>query len=173
MKNATWWLGLLVLGAHLPMAAAEPSPGAPNITCEIRFHYRERLEGIAAGGKQFSAPATKKESLPASHVTSDHGQKARIVEGKVAHLPYRFTIQWNETAKGKIATLEVNVTDAAGEPLAGFPQSSRNPFANAEAGTTKAFEIPLTKTISRQIEEHLLAKNEHLTHVDLVIVSGE
>jgi hypothetical protein len=171
MKNVIWWLGLLVLGAHLPMALAAPSSGAPNITCEVRYHYRERLEGIAPGGKQFSAPATKKESLPASHVTSDHEQKTRIVEGKVAHLPYRFTIKWSET-QGKIATLEVNVTGAAGEPLAGFPQSSRDPFADAEAGTTKAFEIPLTKAMSRQIEERLLAKNQRLTHVDLVIVSG-
>jgi hypothetical protein len=51
-----------------------------------------------------------------------NGVPERIVEGRVEHLPYQFLVKISRTNGGSEAeTLEVNVLDSSGKPLAGFP----------------------------------------------------
>jgi hypothetical protein len=56
----------------------------PTIVGVIRYHFRERLEGVKPGGKQYSAPAYETEKLPPSTAPSNKGQ-VQAIEGKVAH----------------------------------------------------------------------------------------
>lgn len=85
-------LGSLTLPAS---AKDEVSPRSLAIKGEVRYHFREELEGVKPGGKKYSAPAYEKEA---------------VVNGRVAHLPYRFVIQVDEQG-----ALEVNVLDSEGK----------------------------------------------------------
>jgi hypothetical protein len=64
--------------------------------------------GDKAGWKKYSAPAYEKEA---------------VVNGRVAHLPYRFVIQLDEQG-----ALEVNIFDSEGKALHGYPRKIENPF---------------------------------------------
>lgn len=160
------WIGF---EGTLPAETKEAAPASPEVTCEVRYHFREKLEGIKAGGKRFSAPADERESLPASHLVVSNGRQTRVVEGIVPNLPYRFAIRWTESDGKETGTLDVNVVDATGKPLRGYPQSLENPFAKPAEPGSKVFEIPVSKELAQRIEKRLLARNQLLTHVDLVI----
>jgi hypothetical protein len=149
--------------ASLPaIAENEMTPGIVGV---IRYHFRERLEGAKPGGKQYSAPAYETEQLPPSSARSN-GEQAQIIEGKVAHLPYRFVISLG----GKSAeTLEVKILTADGNPLRGYPKTVANAFAQADGATSQDFEIPVTPRLAAKIEKGLLEKNQHLTQVQLVV----
>jgi len=43
--------------ATLGVETKEAAPASAAVTCEVRYHFRERLEGVKTGGKKFSAPA--------------------------------------------------------------------------------------------------------------------
>src|SRR5450432_1848706 len=148
--------------ATLGVETKEAAPASAAVTCEVRYHFRERLEGVKTGGKKFSAPADERQSLPASHLVVSNGRRTRVVNGRVPNLPYRFAIKWTESDGKEIGTLEVNIVDATGKPLGGYPQSLENPFA-AEPGS---------KELAQTIEKRLLAKNQRLTNVDLLISWG-
>ena len=47
-----------------------------------------------------------------------------------------------------------------------------NPFAKAANPGSKEFEIPIAKGLAQTIEKTLLARNQFLTHVELVIESS-
>jgi hypothetical protein len=133
-------------GSNLP-ASAKDSPSSLAITCDVRYYFREELEGAGPGGKKYSAPAYEKEA---------------IVDGRVAHLPYRFVIQLDEQR-----ALEVKIFDSEGKALDGYPRKIENPFAGELA--SQEFEIPIAPELAHTIEAEVLAKNQHLTEVQLVV----
>ena len=163
----------VTLLANLRVSAAEKDDAvsAPKaIACDVQYHFRERIADAKPGEKQFSAPATEREALPASRLVASDGQQAQVVEGRVAHLPYyRFAIKLSRGEGTDVGKLEVNILDANGKPLSGYPQTLANPFANASDQERKEFQIPITKYRTQMIEKTLLAKDQHLTYVALVI----
>ena len=163
----------IALLANLRVSAAEKDEAvsAPMaIACQVRYHFRERIADAKPGEKQFSAPATEREALPASRQVVSDGQQAQLVEGRVAHLPYhRFAIKLTRGEGTDVGRLEVNILDATGKPLSGYPQTMANPFADASDPDGKEFEIPITKHRTQVIEKTLLARNQQLTYVALVI----
>jgi hypothetical protein len=142
-------LCLSMLGSStLPASAKdEVSPRSLAITCDVRYYFREELEGVKPGEKRYSAPAYEKEA---------------VVDGRVAHLPYRFLIQLDEQG-----ALEVNIFDSKGKALHGYPRKIENPFAGELA--SQEFEIPIAPELAHAIETEVLAKNQYLTEVQLVV----
>src|SRR5204862_4062092 len=112
----------------------------PAIVGVIRYHFRERLEGVKPGGKQYSAPAYETEQLPPSSAPSNK-EHVQVIEGKVAHLPYSFVINLGGKGAG---TLEVKILTADGKPLRGYPKTVANAFAHGSDATSHAFEIHVT-----------------------------
>ena len=128
-----------------------------------------RLEGVKPGGKEYSAPAYETEALPPSSARSN-GEQVRVIEGKVAHLPYSFVINLGGKGTG---TLEVNILTVDGKPLRGYPKTVANAFAHGAEATSQDFEIPVTPELSANIEKNLLEKNQHLTQVQLVVQTSQ
>jgi len=163
----------IALLANLRVSAAEKDDTASApiaIACEVRYHFREQIADAKPGEKQFSAPATVRESLPASRLVASDGQQAQLVEGRVAHLPsYRFAIKLTRGEGTEAGKLEVNILDTTGKPVSGYPQTIANPFADASDQDGKDFEIPITKYRTQMIEKTLLAKDQRLTYVALVV----
>jgi len=163
----------VALLANLRVSAGEKNDAASApipIACEVRYHFRERMADAKPGEKQFSAPATVRESLPASRLVVSDGQQVQLVEGRVTHLPsYRFAIKLSRGEGTDVGKLEVNILDATGKPLSGYPQTMANPFADASDQDGKEFEIPITKYGTQMIEKTLLARDQRLTYVALVI----
>jgi hypothetical protein len=149
--------------ASLPAIAENEA--TPAIAGVIRYHFRERLEGVKPGGKQYSAPAYETETLPPSSAPSNKEQ-VQVIEGKVAHLPYSFVINLGAKGAGK---LEVNILTADGKPLRGYPKTVADAFAQGSEATSQDFEIPVTPTLAAKIEKDLLEKNQHLTQVQLIV----
>jgi hypothetical protein len=135
----------------------------------IRYHFRERLEGVKPGGKQYSAPAYETETLPPSSAPSNKEQ-AQVIEGRVAHLPYSFVINLGGKDAG---TLEVKILTADGQPVRGYPKTVANAFAKGSEATSQEFEVPVTPELSAKIEKDLLQKNQHLTQVQLVLQTSQ
>ena len=135
-------------------AKDEASSATPAFTCQVRYHFREHMEGVKPGGKQYSAPSYEKES---------------VVKGRVAHLPYRFVIKVGGKGAG---TLEVDIQKGDGASLKGYPKTIANAFGHAGNPTTQEFDIPFAPDLARTIEKTLLAKNQHLTQVQLVVESS-
>ncbi len=153
--------------ASLPaIAENEVTPGIVGV---IRYHFRERLEGVKPGGKQYSAPAYETEQLPPSSAPSNKEQ-VQVIEGKVAHLPYSFVINLGGKGSG---TLEVKILTADGKPLRGYPKTVANAFAQGTEATSQDFEIPVTPKLAAKIEKGLLEKNQHLTQVQLVVQTSQ
>src|SRR5215470_18534822 len=121
----------------------------PAIVGVIRYHFRERLEGVKPGGKQYSAPAFETEQLPPSTAPSNKEQM-QVIEGKVPHLPYSFVINLGGKGAG---TLEVKILTADGEPLRGYPKTVANAFAQGSEVTSQDFEIPVTTGLRAKIEK--------------------
>jgi hypothetical protein len=136
-------LCLAVCGfASLPAKAEnEMTPGLVGV---IRYHFRERLEGVKPCGKQYSAPAYETEALPPS-IAPSNGEQVRVIKGKVAHLPYSFVINLGGKGAG---TLEVKILTADGEPLRGYPKTVANAFAQGTEATSQNFEIPVTPKLA-------------------------
>src|SRR5262249_19246369 len=132
----------------------------------IRYHFRERLEGVKPGGKQYSAPAYETEQLP----PPSNKEQMQVIEGKVAHLPYSFVINLGGKGAG---TLEVKILTADGTPLRGYPKTVANAFAQGAEVTSQDFEIPVTPELKAKIEKGLLAKNQHLTQVQLIVQKSQ
>jgi hypothetical protein len=155
--------------AILAFAAGEPSYVPPLFGGEILYYFREQLRGTKVGEKSFSAPSHEREALPLSRVALSEDSATRIVEGRVAHLPYRFLIKLVRKSSADLGKLEVNVVDRSGRPLQGFPQRMENPLTRTGDSTRKEFEIPTTQALTKKIEKTLLAKNQFLTHVELIV----
>jgi hypothetical protein len=136
----------------LPVTAKDEARGSPAaIRCEVRYHFRERVEGAARGEKEYSAPSYEKEALAG---------------GRVAQLPYRFKVTLGEK---KPVVLEVNILDAEGKALAGYPKTVAYVYDPANP-TTQEFDIPVGPKLARKIEKRLLSKHQELTQVQLVVL---
>ncbi len=153
--------------ASLPAIAENEA--TPALVGVIRYHFRERLEGVKPGGKEYSAPAYETEALPPS-IAASNGEQVRVVKGRVAHLPYSFVINLGGKGAG---TLEVSILTADGEPLRGYPKTVANAFGQAAEATSQEFEIPVAPELKAKIEKDLLAKNQHLTQVQLVVQTSQ
>jgi hypothetical protein len=158
--------GFSALTAYAEEQSHTPAPFA----CEVRYHFREHLRHAKPGEKTVSAPSFEREALPKLHVADLNGIPERIVEGRVAHLPYQFLVKITRANGGSEAeALEVNVLDSSGKPLAGFPQVIPNPLTKGGDISRKAFEIPIDQAQKEKIEQSLLAKEQFITHVDLIV----
>ena len=149
--------------------ADEPSHAPLPFACEVRYHFREHFPDAKLGEKNVSAPSYEREALPMSRIAIADGSAARIVEGRVAHLPYRFLVKISRSDKSQAEDLEVNVLDSSDKPLAGFPQVMPNPLTKTEDSSRKEFEIPVSEAVKKNIEKTLLEKDQFLTHVDLIV----
>ena len=154
--------GVFVELLTLPAFGADAlSYTPPPFACEVRYHFREQFNNAKPGQKRFSAPSYDREPLPMSRMA--------VSEGSVPQLPYQFSVNISRSSDSKAGTLEVNVLDSSGKSLAGFPQVMTNPLTKAGDTSRKEFEIPIDQTLKKKIEKALLAKDQFLTHVDLII----
>ena len=150
--------------------AEEPSYTLAPFACEVRYHFREHFGHAKPGKKTVSAPSFKREGLPKLRVADLNGVPERIVEGRVGHLPYQFSVKISRANGGSEAeTLEVNILDSSGRPLAGFPQVMPNPLTKGGDISRKEFEMPIDQVLKEKIEKSLLAKEQFITHVDLIV----
>jgi hypothetical protein len=156
-------LALSALGADALSYTPQP------FACEVRYHFREQFNNAKPGQKRFSAPSYEREPLPMSRMAVSDGLASRIVEGSVAQLPYQFSVKISRSSDTETGTLEVNIMDNSGKSLAGFPQVMPNPLTKTGDTSRKEFEIPIDQTLKKKIEKALLAKDQFLTHVDLII----
>ncbi len=157
----------------LAALAEEPTYTPPPFACEVRYHFRERFRHAKPGEKSVSAPAFEREGLPISRVEISQGIAKRVLDGRVAHLPYLFLVKVRPEIENEAGILEVNVLDSSRRPLIGFPKSMPNPLTKAGESSRKAFELPISKTLKREIRETLLLPEQFLTHVDLIIGMDE
>jgi hypothetical protein len=157
-----------LFAALLAYGADEPSHAPLPFACEVRYHFREHFRDAKPGQKNVSAPSYEREALPMSRIAVSDGSAARIVEGRVAHLPYQFLVRVSRSDKSQAEDLEVNVLDSSGKPLAGFPQVMPNPLTKTGDSSRKEFEIPVSEAVKKNIEKTLLEKDQFLTHVDLI-----
>lgn len=164
------WFGLLTeLSTFWVFGSDEFSYTPQPFACEVRYHFREHFRDAKPGEKSVSAPSFEREALPKSRVAIGDGVAERIVEGHVAHLPYRFLVKISRRTDSEAGTLEVNVLDRSGSPLTGFPQVIPNPLIKNSDTTRKEFEIPIDDALKEKIEKSLLAKEQFLTHVNLIV----
>jgi len=70
----------LALCGFASLATKAENEVTPGLVGVIRYHFRERLEGVKPGGKQYSAPAYETETLPPSTAPSN-GEQVRVIEG--------------------------------------------------------------------------------------------
>jgi len=149
--------------------AEEPSYTPQPFACEVRYHFREHFRDAKPGEKSVSAPSFEREGLPASRVAISDGSATRIVKGRVPHLPYQFLVRISQRSDSGVATLRINVRDNSGKSLAGFPQVMPNPLTKTGDTSRREFEIPIDQTLKKKIETVLLAQDQFLTHVDLIV----
>ena len=153
--------------------AGEPSRNPEPFACEIRYHFRENIRDAKPGEKRVSAPSHEREALPLSHPKVFDRSAAQVVEGRVKHLPYRFVIRIVRSTETGGETLEVNVLDNSGKPLAGFPVIMPNPLTRTGDSSRKDFEIPIGASLRKKIEKSLLTRDQFLTYVNLIVGMDE
>ena len=163
------WGCLLGMLTPLALAAEEPSREPAPFACEIRYHFREKIHGARPGEKPVSAPGEEREALPLSQATISKDGAAQASEGQVPHLPYRFFVKIIRPTGAERETLEVNVLDNSGKPLPGFPQAMPNPLTRTGDSSRKDFEIPVSEALKKKIEKTLLARDQFLTYVNLIV----
>ena len=152
------FLAVLLNLVCLWTASAEDNSASAAVpfTGEVRYHFREKLSGVAAGDKSMSAPATETEKLPTFRLETIDGKPVYRVAGQVKHLPLDFDIQLVHVANPDSDTLKVNVTDPASQkPLVGFPQTIPNATAKLKEGID--LKIALSPEQKAKIEQSALS----------------
>ena len=162
------WFCLFGMLTLPTFGAEEPSQAPAPFACEIRYHFREKIADAKPGEKQFSAPSHEREVLPLSQSVAVKGIVAQEVTGQVKSLPYKFLIRVTRGRTGA-ETLKVNVLDEAGRPLSGFPKLMPNPLTKTGDSSRKDFEIALSGSLKKKIEKSLLAEDQFLTYVNLIV----
>lgn len=168
----------LVLFCHcffleLPAFADEPSHAVPPFACEVRYHFREHFRDAKPGEKSVSAPSFQREGLPLSRAPTLDGVAQRIVKGRVPHLPFQFFVKISQRSDSESETLKVNVLNRSGKSLPGFPQVMPNPLTKTGDSSRKEFELPVGSALKKKIANSLLAKDQFITYVDLIIGMDE
>ncbi len=170
-KSLTTFLVLFCCGfsVHFPALANGASNMPPPFACEVRYHFREHFPDAKPGEKSVSAPSFQREGLPISRPAIVNGLAERIVEGCVPHLPFHFLVKISQPANSETGTLEVNVLDSSGKSLKGFPRVTPNPLSKTADSSRTEVELPVQSALKKAIEKALLAKNQFITYVDLVV----
>jgi hypothetical protein len=154
---------------HFPAFANEPSDAPLPFACEVRYHFREHFPDARPGEKDVSAPSFEREGLPISRVAILDGVAERIVEGCVTHLPFQFSVKVSQQGDNEPGILEVNVLDSSGKSLTGFPKVMPNPLTKTGDSSRTEFELPVGSGLKKKIAKSLLAKNQFITYVDLIV----
>jgi hypothetical protein len=160
-------LALPVFGAEEPSYAPQP------FACEVRYYFREQFRDAKPGEKSVSAPSFEREGLPTSRLLISRGLATRIVKGRVAHLPYQFSVKISRGNDSETGTLSVNVLNSSGKPLSGFPQVMQNPLSRTGDTSRKEFEVPISRALKKKIEKRVLVQDQFITHVDLIVGMDE
>jgi hypothetical protein len=170
ISSLKWcWLVFSVM-LSLPALGAEESSQKPEpFAAEVRYHFREKIRDAKPGEKRVSAPSHEREALPLSRATISNGNSTQQIEGRVPHLPYRFLIRVIRSKDAGTETVEVKILDNSGKPLTGFPQMMPNPLTKTGDSSRKDFEIPVSAPLKKKIEKSLLARNQFLMHVSLIV----
>lgn len=170
-SSLMWLFGLFFTGmlALSALGAAQPPRKTGPFACQIRYHFREHIRDAEPGEKPVSAASHEREALPLSRAAVTSGASVQLVEGRVRHLPYRFVVKIVRPKSARQETLEVNILDRSGKPLAGFPQKMPNPLTRTGDSSRKDFEIPVSESLTKKIEKSLLARDQFLTHVTLIV----
>jgi hypothetical protein len=163
----------LELSALPVFGAEEPSYAPQPFACEVRYYFREQFRDAKPGEKSVSAPSFEREGLPTSHLLISRGLATRIVKGRVAHLPYQFSVKISRGNDSETGTLSVNVLDSSGKPLSGFPQVVQNPLSRTGDTSRKEFEVPISRALKKKIEKRVLVQDQFITHVDLIVGMDE
>ena len=158
---------------HLPAFADGPPDVPPPFACEVRYHFREHFRDAKVGEKSVSAPSFRREGLPISRIATLGGVAERIVKGRVPHLPFQFFVKISQRRDSEAETLEVNVLDRSGKSVTGFPQVMPNPLTKTGDSSRKEFELPVGSASKKKIAKSLLAKNQFITYVDLIVGMDE
>jgi hypothetical protein len=161
------------LSAFPVFGAEEPSYAPQPFACEVRYYFREQFRDAKPGEKSVSAPSFEREGLPTSHLLISRGLATRIVKGRVAHLPYQFSVEISRGNDSETETLSVNVLDSSGKPVSGFPQVVRNPLSRTGDTSRKEFEVPISRALKKKIEKRVLVQDQFITHVDLIVGMDE
>lgn len=154
---------------ELPAFADEPPRMLPPFACEVRYHFREQFRNVKPGEKSVSAPSFQREGLSISGIARLDGVAERIVKGSVTHLPFQFLIKISQPGNSEAETLGVNVLNSSGKSLPGFPQVMPNPLTKTGDSSRKEFELPVGSALKKKIAKSLLAKNQFITYVDLIV----
>jgi hypothetical protein len=168
----------LVLFCHalfleLSAFADEPPRAIPPFACEVRYHFREHFRNAKPGEKSVSAPAFQRDGLPVSHTATLDGVAQRIVKGRVPHLPFQFLVKISRRGDSETETLTVNILNRSGNSLPGFPKVMPNPLTKTGDSSRKEFELPVGSALKKKIANWLLAKNQFITYVDLIVGMDE
>jgi hypothetical protein len=152
----------LAVGTGLFPGPAEMDGAAPiQFVSEIRYHFRERFTDVPPGQKELSAPEAEHEMLPLSFVTQSGHRVGRVVEGSVAHLPYRFRVS--------VFHPDVTVEIFEGERLLkGFPQTIQHSFTK-HWDSRIDFVIPVDEGTTSLLERSLLGENCFLAYANIVL----
>ncbi len=78
-------------------------------------------------------------------------------------------VKISQPANSETGTLEVNVLDSSGKSLKGFPRVTPNPLSKTADSSRTEVELPVQPALKKAIEKALLAKNQFITYVDLVV----
>jgi hypothetical protein len=160
-------LALPIFGAEEPSYAPQP------FACEVRYYFREQFQDAKPGEKSVSAPSFEREGLPGSRLLISKRSATRIVKGRVAHLPYRFSVKISRVNDSEPGTFEVNILNSSGKSLGGFPQVMQNPLSRTGDTSRKEFEVPISGALKKKIEKTLLGQDQFITHVDLIVGMDE
>lgn len=161
------WCCLLGMFALPALRAEEPASKPAPFACEIQYHFREKIPDAKPGEKQYSAPSHEREVLPLSRPIALKGVFAQEVRGQVKSLPYKFLIR---VTRGRgPETLKLNVLDASGRPLPGFPKLMPNPLTKTGDSSRKDFEIAISEPLKKKVEKSLLSQDQSLTYVSLIV----
>jgi hypothetical protein len=163
-------VGLLPLPS---LGADEPSYAPQPFACEVRYYFREQVSDAEPGEKRASAPSFEREGLPTSRLLISKGVATRIVRGRVPHLPYRFLIKIVRGRDSEHGALEVRILKLSGESVVGYPQVMQNPLSSAGENTRREFEIPISRALKKNIEKGLLARDQFITNVELIVGMDE
>jgi hypothetical protein len=136
---------------------------------KFRYHFREHFGHAKPGEKTVSAPAFKREGLPKLRVADLNGVPERIVEGRVEHCRISFGKDQPNKWRQRSRNTGMNVLDSSGKPLAGFAQVIPNPLTKGGDISRKEFEMPIDQALKEKIEKSLLAKEQFITHVNLIV----
>ena len=146
---------------------------APAVRMRSSLLLSRAILGCQTGRERCLSSIIRTRGLPRSRLLMSKDLATRIVKGRVAHLPYRFSIKISRGNDSEPGTLEVNVLNSSAKSVAGFPQVMQNPLSRTGDTSRREFEIPISRALKKNIERRLLVHDQFVTHVDLIVGMDE